>query len=75
MRENANNRKALNILRRHYARKEKPRVISLYTQLTSLKKNSNENMTDNVIAVMGELVIFPNTIFFMATEMNYETLI
>ena len=26
-----------------------------------------------LIAVLRELIIFPNTIYFMATEMNYET--
>ncbi|TWW67383.1 hypothetical protein D4764_02G0004240 [Takifugu flavidus] len=39
MREAADNgRKALKILRDHYAGKGKPRIISLYTELTSLQK-------------------------------------
>ena len=47
----ANNvgRKALKILRDHYQGKSKPRVISLYTQLTSLTKSSNESVTDYII--------------------------
>ncbi|XP_028310197.1 uncharacterized protein LOC114467885 [Gouania willdenowi] len=42
-------RKALKILREHYAGKGKPRVISLYTELTSLQKAVNESVTDYVI--------------------------
>ena len=40
-------RKALAILRNHYA--GKPRIISLYTELTSLHKSSSESVTDYVI--------------------------
>ena len=42
-------RKALRVLRDHYQGKGKPRIISLYTQLTSLKKGENESTTDYVI--------------------------
>ncbi|KAJ8010117.1 hypothetical protein DPEC_G00071660 [Dallia pectoralis] len=42
-------RKALKILREHYAGKGKPPVISLYTELTSLQKAVNESVTDYVI--------------------------
>ena len=50
MREAADNgRKALKILHGHYAGKEKPRVISMNTQLTSLKKHTDESVTDYVI--------------------------
>ena len=42
-------RKALAILRNHYAGKGKPRIISLYTELTSLHKSSTESVTDYVI--------------------------
>ena len=42
-------RKALNILRCHYAGAGKPRVISLYTELTSLVKQADESVTDYVI--------------------------
>lgn len=50
MREAADDgRKALQILRNHYAGKGKPRVISLYTELTSLQKGVNETVTDYII--------------------------
>ncbi|RXN38177.1 myosin heavy fast skeletal muscle-like protein [Labeo rohita] len=42
-------RKALQILRDHYAGKGKPRMISLYTELTSLQKGVNETVTDYII--------------------------
>ena len=50
MRDAKNNgRKALKILREHYLSKGKPRVISLYTELTSLKKTGAESVTDYII--------------------------
>ena len=42
-------RAALKILRAHYAGSGKPRVISLYTELTSLTKLPSESVTDYVI--------------------------
>ena len=42
-------RRAPGILREHYAGTSKPRVISLYTELTSLIKSSHETVTDYVI--------------------------
>ena len=42
-------RKALQILRTHYQGRSKPRVISLYTELTTLRKDSAECVTDYVI--------------------------
>lgn len=42
-------RKALRILREHYLSKGKPRIISLYTELTSLKKATGESVTDYMI--------------------------
>ena len=42
-------RKALTVLREHYQGKGKPRIISLYTELTSLKKAENETITDYII--------------------------
>lgn len=42
-------RKALQILRSHYASQGKPRIIALYTELTSLKKESDETITDYII--------------------------
>lgn len=44
-----NGRKALAILRDYYAGKGKPRVISLYTELTSLQKSADESVTDYII--------------------------
>lgn len=50
MREAADDGKAaLQILRDHYVGKGKPRVISLYTELTSLQKGVNETVTDYII--------------------------
>ena len=42
-------KKALEILREHYAGKGKPRIISLYTELTSLSMKSTETVTEYVI--------------------------
>ncbi len=42
-------RKALQILREHYAGTGKPRVISLYTEMTSLIKSPHEAVTDYMI--------------------------
>lgn len=42
-------RAALRILRQHYLPKGKPRVITLYTELTSLSKSSSESVTDYII--------------------------
>ena len=42
-------RKALKILRDHYAGTGKPRIISLYTELTSLIKKAEETVTDYLI--------------------------
>ena len=42
-------RKAIKILRDHYASSRTPRIITLYTELTSLSAGRDENMTDYVI--------------------------
>lgn len=42
-------RKALQMLRDHYASHGKPRVIALYTELTSLQKECEETVTDYII--------------------------
>ena len=42
-------RKALKILRYHYMDKSKPRVLALYTELTSLQKGHDECITDYVL--------------------------
>ena len=39
-------RKVLKILRQHYLPTGKPRIITLYTELTSLIKPQSENVTD-----------------------------
>ena len=44
-----NGRKALTILREHYLSKGKPKVISLYTELTSLRRLESESITDSII--------------------------
>ena len=44
-----NGRKALQILRQHYLPKGKPRIITLYTELTSLSKLNSEDVTDYII--------------------------
>ena len=41
-----NGYEALKILREHYAGRSKPRIITLYHQLTTLKKNDTETVTD-----------------------------
>ena len=52
MREAADDgRKALKILRQHYASSGKPRIISLYTELTSLVKAANETVTDYILSI------------------------
>ena len=42
-------RKALKILQEHYLGRGKPRIISLYTELTSLKMSEDECVTDYMI--------------------------
>ena len=42
-------KKALEILRQHYIGQTKPRVISLYTELTNLNKRSDESVTDYIL--------------------------
>ena len=42
-------RKAFKILKEHYAGSGKPRIITLYTQLTSLTKRNNESITDYIL--------------------------
>ena len=42
-------RLALKILREHYRSNSKPRIISLYTELTSLVKKESESVTDYLI--------------------------
>ena len=44
-----NGRKALKLLRDHYAGSSKPRIITMYTELTSLKKGPKEPVTEYII--------------------------
>ena len=44
-----NERKALRILREHYLSKGKPKVISLYTEQTSLRRLESESITNYII--------------------------
>ena len=48
-----NERKALKVLREHYQGIGKPRIIALYTELTSLKKGENETTIDYMIRANG----------------------
>ena len=49
-------RKALDISREHYRSKGKPRIITVYTELTSLKMANDENITDYVLRAETELL-------------------
>ena len=61
MREASDNgREALRILRDHYAGKGKPRIISLYTELTSLRKEQNEGATNYIIRTEAILTTLRN---------------
>jgi len=42
-------RKAFKILKEHYASTQKPRVLTLYEQLTTIKMNDTEDITDYLI--------------------------
>ena len=46
-----NGYRALQILREHYSVPSKPRIITLYHQLTTLNKKEGENVTDFIIRV------------------------
>ena len=53
-------RKALNILRDYYAGKGKPRIISLYTTLTSLQKSIGESVIDYIIRAETAIIALRN---------------
>lgn len=42
-------RKALTLLREHYSGKSKPRILNLYTSLTTIQMADNETVTDYMI--------------------------
>src|SRR6218665_1262650 len=44
-----NGKKALEIMREHYLGKSKPKIISLYTELTTLSKSEDETVTDYML--------------------------
>ena len=44
-----NGRDALKVLRQHYVSTEKPRVLTLYEELTTLRMADNEDITDYII--------------------------
>lgn len=46
---NDDERKALQVLREHYQGKGKPRIIVLYTELTSLQMTEDSGTTDYII--------------------------
>ena len=61
MRETSDNgREALRILCDHYVGKGKPRIISLYTELTSLRKEQNEGVTDYIIRTEATVTALRN---------------
>ena len=53
-------RKALKILRDHYASQGEPRIIALYTELTSLEKGASETVTDYLIRVERSITAVKN---------------
>ena len=53
-------REALKILRDHYAGKGKSRIISLYTELTSIRKEQNESVTDYIIRTEATVTALRN---------------
>ena len=55
-----NGREALGILRDHRAGKGKPRIIFLYTELMSLKKELNEGVTDYIIRTEATVTALGN---------------
>lgn len=55
-----NGRKALKMLREYYAGKGKPRIINLYTMLTSLQKASGKTVTDYIIRAEAAITALRN---------------
>ena len=53
-------RKALKILQDHYASQGKPRIIALYTELTSLVKGANETVTECLIRAERSITALKN---------------
>lgn len=60
MRDGADSgRKSLKILRQHYAGSGKPRVMVLYTTLSSLEKSPTEEVSDYIIRAEEVAAEFP----------------
>lgn len=53
-------RKALKILRAHYASQSNPRIITLYTELTSLEMGTNETVTGYLIRTEKAIMALRN---------------
>ena len=53
-------RKALEILRQHYRSKSKPRIISMYQELTSLHKSAKESATDYLLRAENHSISLKN---------------
>jgi hypothetical protein len=53
---------SLVILRDHYASQDKPRIIALYTKLTSLEKGTSETVTDYLIRAERSIMALKNAI-------------
>ena len=58
---NNDGRKALNILRQHYLSSGAPRIISLYTELTTLEIRSDETTTDYLIRAENAATFLKNS--------------
>ena len=56
-----NAREALKILRGYYAGRGKPRIINLYTALTSLQKANRDSVTDYIIWAETAITALRNT--------------
>ena len=67
-----NGREALRILRDHYAGKGKPRIISLYTELTSLRKEQSEGVTDYIIRIEATVTALRNARRKIKRWFNYR---
>ena len=53
-------KKAISILREHYMSSGKPKVIALYTELTTLQKRENECVTDYMLRAEASVAALKN---------------
>ena len=56
-----NGKKALEILREHYMGQGKPKIIALYTELTTLNKGTDESTTDYLIRAEAAAAALKNS--------------